>query len=837
MNNFVNVFMKKINENCFAHQKQNKEIVLEELIDHSFLCLKYHQYFKETIGQNIFDSIYDSTSSSLLESMILLHDTGKKNPKFQHDIMNNKSVKCDRISNSNHSLLSSYIYIKLMFDIYVEKFIEEDDNYHLREIVINAFLISRHHSNLEPSFKEFLEQIKAMNDDSIFLSHLKEYDILPLSEIETNYGTYLEILESVIEDNFINHNSELNDNESIELYIKTRLSYSLLVNCDSMATREFLTNEKFEIYEKLNIHRYFDGHLYSLINDYRNCKKVYNNDDINKLRSDIAIEVEESISNSNNNIMFLESPCGSGKTNLSILSACKLIDKNNSLRGMIYTAPFNSIADQNAEVYKEYYPDTQVINSTSLINNVEYKEHEIEKMINDYQIGNFSSIITSHVHLFNILFGTTRHDLLNLLILTNRVVIIDEIQAYKPNVWKFMIKMFDVYSRMLNIKFIIMSATLPDFALLVNDVKIDYLLKNKDYYFSHPLFKDRVYFECIGSINNLELLIKEEAFYDNKKVLYEFINKKTANKFYTLLKQKYPKREIYLLDGDCNSFVRKEIINKSQILNEIILVCTQVIEAGVDIDFDYGLKDISLYDSEIQFLGRINRSCKKKGYAEFFSYDTKRIYAQDVRIENNIFNKEIFDAIKNNDNHLLYSKTIDLLNRLSNYHSGSYSYSEFTTDCYLLKFKNIFEKMELIAPNANIYLASNLLLKDIFNSYFSSDFEKKNRESIIQIYEIVKEYEKKYGLKIFTVTNNDLSISGKMLWDLSVLISKNINISYAEKFLENKNIEILKQFFLFTIYKNSLPKDIEKINNFLYYSENPIYYIDGKINRDAMQKP
>lgn len=52
-------------------------------------------------------------------------------------------------------------------------------------------------------------------------------------------------------------------------------------------------------------------------------------------------------------------------------------------------------------------------------------------------------------------------------------------------------------------------------------------------------------------------------------------------------------------------------------MKDLILVATQVIEAGVDIDMDVGYKNISLLDSEEQFLGRINRSCKRKGMAYF----------------------------------------------------------------------------------------------------------------------------------------------------------------------------------------------------------------------------
>lgn len=49
----------------------------------------------------------------------------------------------------------------------------------------------------------------------------------------------------------------------------------------------------------------------------------------------------------------------------------------------------------------------------------------------------------------------------------------------------------------------------------------------------------------------------------------------------------------------------------------MILIATQVIEAGVDIDMDIGYKDTSRLDSEEQFMGRINRSAKRRGIVYF----------------------------------------------------------------------------------------------------------------------------------------------------------------------------------------------------------------------------
>src|SRR5699024_385016 len=146
---------------------------------------------------------------------------------------------------------------------------------------------------------------------------------------------------------------------------------------------------------------------------------------------------------------------------------------------------------------------------------------------------------------------------------------------------------------------------------------------NRDKYFTNPLFKDRVKldFSLLNQdeniMENLLTHVVAEANKSNENILIEFIKKKSAMDFYKDLKiyyndiDKENNREIELITGDDNSIERNRIIQKVKKNKNIILVATQVVEAGVDIDMDIGYKDISKLDSEEQFLGRINRSCMK----------------------------------------------------------------------------------------------------------------------------------------------------------------------------------------------------------------------------------
>ena len=90
-----------------------------------------------------------------------------------------------------------------------------------------------------------------------------------------------------------------------------------------------------------------------------------------------------------------------------------------------------------------------------------------------------------------------------------------------------------------------------------------------------------------------------------KKILIEFISKKSAEKFYGMLTDTKIDCETLFMSGDSSIWERQKIIEKLSKLKSVILVATQVIEAGVDIDMDIGYKDCSKLDSEEQFMGRI----------------------------------------------------------------------------------------------------------------------------------------------------------------------------------------------------------------------------------------
>jgi len=769
---------------------------------------------------------------------IYLHDIGKINPAFQKLKMNNKNIDHLNSSISNdtkHSLLSSIIYI----DIFNKKinYMKDADAKRFLEylLYVNAYIISRHHSYLK-NIDNFINDLEDLQDRiEEYPGYIKFYKSSNIKNIDLANSKFK---------NRKNLQKKLDYNTYANIFILSKLLFSLIVSCDFYATYNYMNDNisDFGLIKniKLIINRYKQSKLYKGIEKYKSYKNgqtknnPFGNNSINSLRSELFLEAEENlIKNIDKSIFYLEAPTGSGKTNTSINLALNIVQNRPEYNKIFYIFPFNTLVEQtNKKLYeafsykgKDYLHEFKiaVINSiTPIITEEENKEKENETDYNRYlldrQFLHYPLILTTHINFFNYLFGTGREINLPLVHLCNSVIIIDEIQSYKNNIWKEIVMFLDKYSKLLNIKVIIMSATLPKLDNLLNENKENKfvkLIEDKEKYYKSKFFKDRVKIDfslldkkkyTSREMVMEELIKKIESIWKSGKsfkILIEFITKKSARKFYNKIKERNVNRKIFELSGDDNKITRGKILNRlngkniNRQLKDVLIVSTQVIEAGVDIDMDIGFKDISLLDNEEQFLGRINRSCtKEKCMAYFFNLDeANKIYRGDKRLERNLEEKEYREYLinKNFDNfyHLCFKRIEE-----KNKELGVNNLENFLNEIRSLNYSVIEKRMKLINEKyLQIYLSHQL--KD----------EKGN------------------------------VIDGNKIWENLKLLIYDNEMEYAEKQVKLSQIYSKMSYFIYNIHtygkiKYPLNYD-EAIGNIFYIKNgNKFITVDGKFDRE-----
>lgn len=834
MTKFEDIFSFQDKYKYLAHIKDNRKETLQE---HTELANKY---LKKIIEYKNLKPFFERIKNILnlknqeeelyykmISDVTNFHDFGKINSQFQIDKMLNEEIlkmedkyNISGVLGSDHSLLSANIFIAYYF----KKIIALIETMETKKIVILleilfalSYTISKHHGNLD-SFEEYIEKLSRNNDENI----LKELKNISVSNGGILLQAFLEKETITIFFNFIEtyiserkKKENISSHEAMSIFVFTKMMFSLLVASDYYSTNEFMQEIKYENFGNM-------GNIDTIKKEYENSEIIKsirdkekngipNDEDINNFRTKIFLEAEKNLEkNKENNIFFLEAPTGSGKSNTALNLSLKLLDKDR--RKIFYVYPFNTLVEQNMNTLKNIFGNNEeaiknitVVNSITALTNKDSMDIPIEEysdILMDRQFLNYPFIVTTHVGIFNTLIGNTKEDCMPFYQLTNSVIVFDEIQAYKNTIWTEIIKILNSYAKLLNIKIIIMSATLPNLSYLLDEEEknnISKLIENRDEYFNNTIFKNRVEV-------NYDLLSEQKIKYEellehiienslnSQKILIEFISKNDAKKFYELCENNEDLNvdyEILILTGEDNKARRNSIIKKINSKDKkIILISTQLIEAGVDIDVDVGYKNISGLDNEEQFLGRINRSCKKSGKAYFFYLtDAKKVYKNSVIIENklNLFSDEMKDVLENKNFDVFYSKVLEILKRKA---KEKINNDNFETIIFNKKFKLLKERMKLIEE------------QDDKKTYFF------NRTLTDEEIEEIGE-----------------NIDGSEVWERYVDILKEEN--YAKKIVELSKIREKMMYFLYEVKKNTELNYSDIKGSIIYIDDGDKYFTDG----------
>lgn len=842
--NFIS--LKKILKNpeqYYAHNSNEGKNgqSLETLEDHTALCQKYFSriYEDKGIGESIrrFIDAYmggvEKEDVELIKEMwcnvVTFHDTGKHNPNFQRNVLGRKEVKKDPAYapvGNRHSALSAVLYMDYYFRK-IRKTGEQKEQYMCLLMLCNAYAIARHHSGLV-SMHGFIHDLIDGNYRGIIRVLKQAGQSAYVQEIDLD-ERYLKKFEELL-----GKTEKVSSKEQgIWLYFYGKLTYSMLVASDYYATSGFMSQVRikslgemehisgfFDVYQKTAVNqaiRTYENEIYPLDAE---CLKEENR--INILRNEIFLDAERQLLKEiHKNIFYLEAPTGSGKSNISINLSLQLALRDKRLKKIYYVYPYNTLVEQNQEILQNVFGDVpEIMEDIAVVNSVtpiacvqkgrrkseeEEKRGYYEQALLNRQFLNYPMILTTHVSLFETLFGDSKESAFAFHQLPGSVIVLDEIQSYRNTLWGEIISFLTEAAEFMHMKIIIMSATLPDLEMLKEKPgHTGYLIQNREKYFGHPCFKDRVKIsrELLDGEMDLERLLHhiKENCGKGKKILVEFITKSHAEEAYHLLKNDDEiKEKVFCMTGDDSILERKKIIGEIKEKDEpMILVSTQVVEAGVDIDMDIGYKNISKMDSEEQFLGRINRSYGKgrEGIAYFFWLDMpKKVYWDDIRSEREfmITQPEIWDMLKNKDFETYYGKILEIWARN---HGDLMNQDFFVEQVGKLDFPKIKEHMRLIDDNSQS----------------------------ISVF---------LGSKIVDGADGEV-IDGNALWSEYKRLLQDGGMEYAERKVKLSRVMAKMNYFTYQLKQGIDVSFDDQIGELFYIADGEKYFEDGRINRKKL---
>ncbi len=316
-------------------------------------------------------------------------------------------------------------------------------------------------------------------------------------------------------------------------------------------------------------------------------------------------------------IYCLPIPTGGGKTLGSLAYALEYCRLHPETERIIYVSPYISITEQNAAVFRDAIGnDSWLLEHHSSVLRNEDAETE------DYRQNHFFKydinweepfICTTFVQFMNTLFSDRSEAVRRMHRLVNSVVIIDEVQSMPlkcVHTFNYMINFLNVVC---NTNIILCTATQPALAATVCPVCYStpkYMIADAARWFE--IF-ERVKISVPDLSYTLESLGEEIAAGTNRyrSILIVLNTNNEAFCVVGLLKKKGIRSE-YLTTNLCAAHRSDKIASIKKILAEkqesVVVVSTNLIEAGVDISFECVYRSMAGLDSLAQTAGRCNRN-------------------------------------------------------------------------------------------------------------------------------------------------------------------------------------------------------------------------------------
>lgn len=578
----------------------------------------------------------DEKLKKVLEVALLLHDAGKASSYFQDYIRAIDNLEKEKISRKEfeklkhdlkkkqqHSVISALWTFLIMEDLFNEPALT----------YIGYAIVLKHHGHLgnldelvkfDPSRAELMRDINQEVD-------YDELNNLVAFKLDFPVSLSFERMDKAISDFFDNRKFRRSWKKSLakvsdeDLSLKISLLYSILLSADKGEC-------------------IFDGIIYKkksqklsshLVDSYKEeMFKGARQDKLNKLRNQVYDSVNDQILKaSDERFLSINVPTGIGKTLTVMNASLKLLEQRQDLEKIVYCLPFTSVIDQNAEVIEKILAVNGVENNSEnlLVNHhlaelnyeLEDKEGEIDDNRGEFLITQFESNIniTTFYQLLHGIFTGKNNEIKKFHSFANSVIILDEVQSIPSKYWPLIKEVFTKIAEQLNITFIFVTATLP---MILSEEKgeIKELVKDKKSVF-HSV--DRIRLD--SSLLNESLT--EEKFIE---ILEDDIEKHPGKSFLVILNTIKSSKNIYqsLRDYHSNLIYLSTNIPPIERLRRIqkiksskepqIVISTQLVEAGVDIDLDVVYRDLAPLDSIFQSAGRCNRNAgENKGTVKVFS--------------------------------------------------------------------------------------------------------------------------------------------------------------------------------------------------------------------------
>lgn len=375
----------------------------------------------------------------------------------------------------------------------------------------------------------------------------------------------------------------------------------------------------------------------------------------NRLRTSVRMEVINSLQEENildYRLFMLTAPTGIGKTLTALDFAVRLRARLPSKPQIIVGLPFINIIEQTLDEYEKvlgsqkieilgHYQYADIFGGERIEADEEVNDRNYSRRRMELETWQSDIVVTSFVQMLQTMVAYKNKVLMKFNHLAGAIVIMDEVQSIRLEQAPFIGAVLQLMARYLGTRFVLMTATKPLIFELAEQEVLKKVLPEELPLPVKSLLKDPLpvfqQFKRTKIVPLFDVSIKATDDF-----LSVFVEKWTAGKsclivcntvnrsieVYRLLERYFREQQyghtLFYLSTNVLPAHRLEIIGniKKEIRQGAILVATQVVEAGVDLDFDMGFRDLGPIDSIVQVAGRINReNSDDRAYSPLYIVD------------------------------------------------------------------------------------------------------------------------------------------------------------------------------------------------------------------------
>ncbi len=388
-----------------------------------------------------------------------------------------------------------------------------------------------------------------------------------------------------------------------------RMLFSALVDADFLDTEAFYDSAKAQARSDWltlkDLKTRFDTYMQALTDQAEDTP-------VNRLRARVLADCRKAGVQSPG-FFSLTVPTGGGKT-LSSMAFALEHALHHGKRRIIHVIPYTSIIEQTAEIFRGIFGDQVVEHHSSL--DPDKEDHRSRLAAENWDA---PIIVTTSVQFFESLFAAKPSHCRKLHNVANSVVVLDEVQLLPPSFLQPILNAMKLLAAHYGVSFVLSTATQPalnsrrdPFGRRVSDGLDDVreIVSDLDALY-RKLARVRVEMpEDPHAPVTWESLADELA--QHESVLAIVDSRRDARELYRLM----PEGTIHLSALMCGEHRSQKIAEIKQRLRDGVptrVVSTQLVEAGVDLDFPVVYRALAGLDSIAQAAGRCNREGRLKG--------------------------------------------------------------------------------------------------------------------------------------------------------------------------------------------------------------------------------